>query len=72
MAKTSDFDLLISLQEELRATLEERKRGGDWGHWVPKSCCKSKIRRLRLQLQEVMSRIENKCNGYKYGKEGWE
>ena len=72
MKSLSDFDLLISLQEELRNTLEERKRVVNVGYFVPHSCCKAKIRRLRLQIQEVMLRIENRCEGWKCGKEEWE
>lgn len=69
MAKMSDFELLKALQKELVETLEERKR---IGVYVPRSCSKAKIRRLRLQIQEVTVRIENKCRGWKNGREGWE
>lgn len=72
MKRPSDFDLLISLQEELRNTLEERKRVVNAGYFVPRSCCKAKIRRLRLQIQEVMLRIEDRCEGWRNGKEKWE
>ena len=66
----SDFELLKSLQTELIETLEERK---SVEQWIPRNCCKAKIRRLRLQIQEVMLRIEMKCEGsIKYKKEGWE
>lgn len=70
MAKISDFELLKLLQSELVKTLEERKKSGQW---ICRSFCKAKIRRLRLQIQEVMLRIEQKCEGwYKDGKEDWE
>lgn len=66
----SDFELLKALQKELIDTLKERKRVAKW---IPQSCCKAKIHRLRLQIQEVMLRIERECNGQvKYGKERWE
>jgi hypothetical protein len=66
----SDFELLKSLQNELIETLEDRKTVEQW---IPRTCCKAKIRRLRLQIQEVMLRIENKCEGcIKYDKENWE
>ena len=67
MAKTSDFELLRALQSELIKTLEERKKAD---RWFPRSCCKAKIRRLRLLIQDVMFRIEQKCESYyKDGKE---
>lgn len=70
MAKTSDFELLKALQSELIRTLEERKKSK---RWFPRSCCKAKIRRLRVQIQELMLRIEQKCESYyKDGKEDWE
>lgn len=70
MAKMSDFELLKALQSELIKTLEERKKAD---RWFPRSCCKAKIRRLRLQIQDVMFRIEQKCESYyKDGKEDWE
>lgn len=70
MAKTSDFELLRALQSELIKTLEERKKSECS---FPRSCCKAKIRRLRLQIQDVMFRIEQKCDSYyKDGKEDWE
>ncbi len=67
----SDFELLKSLQKELISTLQERK--GCKGYCLPRSCTKAKIHRLRLQINEVMFRIESKVNGcYKPDKEGWE
>ena len=65
----SDFDLLKCLQKELVETLELRKLTNEW---IPNICCKAKIRRLRLEIQEVMLRIERKCCCYKRGKEDWE
>lgn len=68
--KTSDFELLKTLQSELIEVLEERKKTE---HWISRSCCKAKVHRLRLQIQEVMFRIEQKCDSYyKDGKEKWE
>lgn len=57
----SDFEQLKSLQRELINTLSERK---EVVKWFPRTCCKAKVRRLRLQIQEVMLRIEKKMNGY--------
>ena len=66
----TDFEMLKCLQNELIETLEERKTVEKW---IPRTCSKAKIRRLRLQIQEVMLRIEMKCEGsIKYKKEGWE
>ena len=66
----SDFELLKSLQEELIGALKERKKTDCY---FPRSCSKAKIRRLRLQIQDVMFRIEQKCETYyKDGKEKWE
>lgn len=67
----SDFEILKALQSELIFTLEERK---EVKKWIPRTCCKGKIHRLRLQLQEVMLRIERKCGGYYKGgePEEWE
>lgn len=65
----SDFDLLKALQQELVTTLEKRSRAKYIGHDVSKA----KINRLRLQLNEVMLRVERACNSY-YNKqtEAWE
>lgn len=67
----SDFELLEALQTELISTLEERKKVKKW---IPNTCCRAKIHRLRLQIQEVMLRIERKCKGSYKGVEweGWE
>lgn len=66
----SDFSLLKGLQQELIDTLEKRKKIKSY---VERDCCKEKVRRLRLLIQEVMLRIERKCEGYsKYQKEEWE
>lgn len=68
--KLSDFDLLRHLQNELIEVLNARKQVKEY---IPTSCCKAKIRRLRLEIQEVMLRIERKCETYwKDGKEEWE
>lgn len=66
----SDFDLLLALQKELTDTLKERARITD--AWVPNNLSKAKIHRLRLQIQEVMLRIERSCEGfYIRKKEAW-
>ncbi len=67
----SDFGLLKNLQEELVKTLEKRKQSE--GEYVRKEFCKAKIRRLRLEISEVMLRIERKCvySGL-LGKEKWQ
>lgn len=70
MAKISDFEMLKNLQSEFVDVLNERKKTEKW---IPRSCCKAKVHRLRLHIQEVMLRIENKCDAYyKDGKEDWE
>ena len=66
----SDFDLLLALQKELTDTLKLRARISNG--WIPLTLSKSKIHRLRLQIQEVMLRIERACQGtYISGKESW-
>nr|DAD78981.1 MAG TPA: hypothetical protein [Siphoviridae sp. ctv4j104] len=64
----SDFERLNCLQEELNAVLNERM---NIKGYIPKTCCKAKIHRLRLELNEVMLRIEHACNGYYKTKETW-
>lgn len=64
----SDFELLKALQEELVTTLEVRKTSEQ----LTNNVCRTKIRRLRLQISEVMLRIERKCTSYIImEKEGW-
>ena len=67
----SDFELLEALQSELIFTLEEREKVKKW---IPRTCCRAKIHRLRLQIQEVMLRIERKCEGSfkRVEREEWE
>lgn len=66
----NDFELLKALQKELIDTLQKRKNYKET--WVSRDICGAKIRRLRLQIQEVMLRIERKCaTNYIDGKEGW-
>lgn len=69
--KMSDFEMLKALQKELVYILNQRK---NIKGWMPRACCKAKINRLRLQLQEIMLRIERKCGGceYKDRQEKWE
>ena len=68
--KISDFDLLKCLQNELVEVLQKRQLTNQW---LPNNVSRAKIRRLRLEIQEVMLRIERKCLGYyKDGKEDWE
>jgi len=55
-----DFTLLKALQKELIDTLERRK---NTVKWCPRDVSVAKIRRLRLQIQEVMRRIEKQCHG---------
>lgn len=57
----SDFDLLRTLQIEMFRTL--KKRSELFETPVPKALSKAKICRLRLQIQEVMLRIERACAG---------
>ena len=66
----SDFDLLLALQKELTDTLKARARLVSV--WIPCNLSKAKIRRRRLQIQEVMLRIERACEGsYISNKEAW-
>lgn len=67
----SDFEILKALQSEFIFTLEERKKVKGW---IPRTCCRAKIHRRRLQIQEVMLRIEHKCWGSFKRAEGesWE
>ena len=67
----SDFELLKALQSEFIFILEERKKVKKW---IPRICCRAKIHRLRLQIQEVMLRIERKCEGSfkRVERERWE
>lgn len=65
-----DFTLLMALQNELIRTLQKRK--DSVGGWVERDFSKAKIRRLRLQIQEIMMRIEDSCiSYYEVIKEGW-
>lgn len=65
----SDFDLLKALQQELITTLENRIKAEYLTHDV----CKAKINRLRLQINEVMLRIERACDSYCVKRpEAWE
>lgn len=67
----SDFEILKALQSEFIFTLEERKKVK---RWIPRTCCRAKIHRIRLRIQEVMLRIEHKCEGgFKRAEgESWE
>lgn len=56
-----DFTLLKALQKELIDTLEQRK---NVVHWCTRGVSVAKIRRLCLQIQEVMRRIEKQCQGW--------
>lgn len=65
-----DFTLLKVLQNELVETLQARKNAK--GQETTRAICRSRIRRLRLQIQEVMLRIERGCIGYwRIGTEEW-
>lgn len=66
----SDFELLKALQKEFIDTLSNRKKVVKYFN---RTCCKAKIHRLRIQIQELMLRIEDKCEVfYKDEKEKWE
>ncbi len=65
----SDFEMLKALQKELVTTLENRRKCEEITHDV----CKAKVHRLRLQIQEIMLRIERSCDSfYKKTLEKWE
>lgn len=64
------FDLLVALQAELTFVLESRK---EVTGYIPPSCSRERVRRLRLEIAAVMLRIERDCiTGYKNRKEHWE
>lgn len=65
----SDFDLLRGLQQELITTLENRSKA----EYITRDVSKAKINRLRLQIQEVMLRIERACTSWcTKSPEAWE
>lgn len=53
----SKLEALTYLQTELQRTLQERKKA----KYITKEICTAKIRRLRLQIQELMIQIEREC-----------
>lgn len=59
----SDFELLKILQKELIDTLTERGKVKKH-NFFPRTCCNAKIHRLRLQINEVMLRIERKLDSF--------
>lgn len=66
----NDFVLLQQLQEDLISTLEKRKNAQ--GDWITRDISRTRINRLRLQIQEVMLRIERSCTScVTIGKEDW-
>lgn len=54
----SDFDLLQVLQKELVETLRERQTHSTY---ITQRTSKARIHRLRIELQEVMLKIERQC-----------
>ena len=67
----SEFELLKNLQLELVNTLEKRRKSE--GKYVQREFCRAKIRRLRLEISEVMLRIERKCvHSFLFEKEKWQ
>lgn len=65
----SDFDVLKALQHELIMTLENRMHTD----FITREVSRAKIRRLRLQINEVMLRIEKKCDSFMSKRvERWE
>lgn len=65
----SEFELLKTLQKELIEVLEERSKTKDYA--PSRRICKAKIRRLRLQIQDVMMSIENQCSWCTPSEETW-
>ena len=57
-----DFNLLIRLQNEFIDLLQKRSYLS--GEFVPRELSKAKIRRLRLQINEIMLKIERECTYY--------
>ena len=71
MKRMSDFELLKNLQLELVNTLEKRRQSE--GEHVRREFCRAKIRRLRLEISEIMLRIERKCvYSFLFEKEEWQ
>lgn len=70
-----DYTLLKTLQNELIETLNQRialdNQCNEYAVYSVREVSVAKIRRLRLQIQEVMLRIERKCGRYCTDHEAW-
>lgn len=69
----SDFDYLKYLVKEYTDALELRREAQQKGiRYIENRYCKSKLRRLRLEIQNCMLEIERKCDSVCYiDKEEW-
>lgn len=66
----SDFEILKALMSEYISTLERRRA---IVHFIPRNASRTKLKRLRIEIGDIMHRIEQKCDSaYKNGKEEWE
>lgn len=64
------LDLLKVLQKEFVGVLENRAQLKKSS--TPRNAGKTKLKRLRLQIQELMLEIERSCDFAKYNIEEWE
>lgn len=63
----TDYDKYLSLTKQITEILDARmnlKPPYNANRFVdiPRKCCKARIHRLRLELNEVLKDIESKCN----------
>lgn len=65
------LDLLKVLQKEFVGVLENRAKLTHIDS-TPRNAGKTKLKRLRLQIQELMLEIERSCDFAKYNIEEWE
>lgn len=67
----SDYEYLQQLEILMNDLLTERKK---CIRDIPRTCAKTRFRRLRLEMQSLMLKIERSMEGCsKYGKhEDWE
>ena len=73
--KFTDYELLLTKQCELANLLDERRclkeKAKTEGYvTIPRSLCKSRIHSLRLELNDIMSRIEKACETYSVDEKG--
>lgn len=75
----SNYEKFFQITDELKMVLEDRIKlkentRADRYNPISRKCCKAKIRRLRLDLAQVLLRIEEQCETGCFnptGKEPW-